>query len=326
MINRDLIRIKAVQLLYANQINPDETYLKKTRKEDKEKSLIGKSLSAAYELYCWLLQLVIEIHECAERRIEWGMNKRTATQEELNPNRRFINNKFALQLRDNKQLKEYVKKYHISWSEDADLIKSIFKQICQTPEYAEYMKGSDNKDVSIYEQDKMLWRQLIKKVIASNETLGDSLEEINIYWNDDAEIIVSFIDKTIKRFNEENGADQMLLPMYKDKEDEDFAFELYKYALEGHDEYRRMIEETAKNWKIERMTLMDLSIMQAAIAELTHFPTIPVPVTLNEYIEISKFYSTEKSYEIVNGVLDNIVKRLSNENKLVKVAITKPES
>lgn len=325
MINRDLIRIKVVQLLYANQINPDETYLKKTRKEDKEKSLIGKSLSAAFELYCWFLQLIVELHSYAEKRIEAGMSKRMATQEDLNPNRRFIDNRFALQLAGNKQLKECVKKFHISWAEDADLIRTLYKNICNSPEYKDYMQGkipadAPSADMDAYSLDKFFWRQIIKKILATSEALGDSLEEMNIYWNDDAETILSFVEKTVKRFDENNGADQVLLPLYKDESDEDFAYDLYKYALQGRDQYMQMIDGTVKNWKIERMTMMDLSIMQAAIAELTHFPSIPVPVTLNEYIEISKYYSTSKSYEIVNGILDSVVKQLSAKGQLSKVS------
>ncbi len=314
-----------MQLLYANQINPDETYLKKSRREDKEKSLIGRSLSASYELYCWFLQLIVELHSYSQKRIEAAMSKRLATQEDLHPNMRFVENRFATQLAANKQLKELVKKFHISWREDTDLIRSLFKSINSSQEYKDYMKGKIPADIpatntDAYNLDKYIWRQILKKIIAYDESLAERLEEMNLFWNDDAETIISFVEKTIKRFKEEDGADQKLLPVYKDDSDEDFAYDLYKYALEGQAEYMKMIDATVKNWKLERMTLMDLSIMQAAIAELTHFPTIPVPVSLNEYIEISKYYSTAKSFEIVNGVLDNIMKQLSAEGKLFKIS------
>lgn len=303
-----------MQLLYAAQINPDDNYLKLSRKDSKEKSLVGQSLMAGFELYFWLLSLIIELHDFAEQRIEQRMSKRMATDEDRNPNKRFINNRLSQQMCKNKQLLYYIKKFRISWKDERAIIKSLYTQVVKSEEYKLYMENEEDS----YDVDRLMWRHIYKRMIALNEELGDCLEEINLFWNDDAEIIMSFIDKTLKRYSEDYDEDHPLLPMYNSDDDEDFAYELYQYALENRDEYMRIIEETVKNWKIERMTYMDLSIMQAALAELTHFPTIPVAVTLNEYIEISKYYSTDKSYEIVNGVLDAIVKRLASENRLIK--------
>ena len=152
-----------------------------------------------------------------------------------------------------------------------------------------------------------------------NEEFSDSIEDQSIYWTDDLEIVISFIIKTIKRFETENGVNQELLPMFKDNEDAEFASRLIKNALENETVYRQMIDQHTNNWELDRIAFMDIIIMQAALAEIMTFPTIPVNVTLNEYIEISKSFSTDKSATFINGVLDNIVKELKADNKLIKV-------
>ena len=152
-----------------------------------------------------------------------------------------------------------------------------------------------------------------------NEEFSDSIEDQSIYWTDDLEIVISFIIKTIKRFDADNGANQELLPMFKDNEDAEFASRLITNTLENGTAYREMIDQHTNNWELDRIAFMDIIIMQAALAEIMTFPTIPVNVTLNEYIEISKSFSTDKSATFINGVLDNIVKELKAENKLIKV-------
>ena len=152
-----------------------------------------------------------------------------------------------------------------------------------------------------------------------NEEFSDSIEDQSIYWTDDLEIVISFIIKTIKRFDTENGVNQELLPMFKDDEDAEFASVLIKNALENETVYRQLIDQHTNNWELDRIAFMDIIIMQAALAEIMTFPTIPVNVTLNEYIEISKSFSTDKSATFINGVLDNIVKELKADNKLIKV-------
>jgi transcription antitermination protein NusB len=166
-----------------------------------------------------------------------------------------------------------------------------------------------------------LWRKIFKRCILSNEELLTSLEEQSIYWNDDLEIVVSFILKTIKKFDSEDGRTKPLLPMFKDDEDRMFASKLFRSAILNGAEYKALIDEHTKNWEIDRIAFMDVVIMQLALAEIQNFPTIPVNVTLNEYIEISKTYSTDRSSNFINGVLDNIVTQLKNENKLVKAKI-----
>jgi N utilization substance protein B len=172
-----------------------------------------------------------------------------------------------------------------------------------------------------YAADKDIWRKIFKKVILQNENLDDSIQDQSIYWTDDIEMVVSFVIKTIKRFDASKGDEQELLPMFKDQEDIDFASKLIRSALTKGPVLREMIDVNTKNWEIDRIAFMDIIIMEVALAELLDFPTIPVNVTLNEYIEIAKTYSTEKSGTFINGVLDNIVGQLKAENKLIKVVM-----
>ena len=317
MINRILIRIKTIQLLFAYRINKEQLTGSKALSATSQKAEgeLLESLNQTYELYHWILQLIIELHSYAIKRIEIGLNKLRPTDEERNPNKRFINNLFAKQLCSNKALAEFNKNKGISWSEETDLIKLLMNQITATDFYKEYMKDNTRS----YENDKMLWRHIVRKVLIPSTILEERLEEMNLYWNDDFETVMSFVEKTIKRFEEEKGADQPLLEKFRDAEDIDYAKKLLKTAIYNQEEYETLIQQTAQNWESERIANMDMVIMQAAIAEINAFPTIPINVTLNEYIEISKYYSTEKSSNFINGILDKIVNNLRQEGKLIKV-------
>ena len=317
MINRILIRIKTIQLLFAYRINKEQLTGSKALSATSQKAEgeLLDSLNQTYELYHWILQLIIELHNYAIKRIEIGLNKLRPTDEERNPNKRFINNLFAKQLCSNKALAEFNKNNGISWSEETDLIKLLMNQITAADFYKEYMKDNTRS----YENDKMLWRHIVRKVLIPSTILEERLEEMNLYWNDDFETVMSFVEKTIKRFEEEKGADQPLLEKFRDTEDIDYAKKLLKTAIYNQEEYETLIQQTAQNWESERIANMDMVIMQAAIAEINAFPTIPINVTLNEYIEISKYYSTEKSSNFINGILDKIVNNLRQEGKLVKV-------
>lgn len=321
MINRVLIRIKVIQLLYAYRMNNNmdnnsissEKLLSATCK--KAENDLNISLNQTYELYHWLLQLIVELHAYAVKRIEIGLNKLRPSAAERNPNKRFINNLFAKQLAENTALATYNKENNISWSEETDLIKLLMNQITETEFYKEYMDETTRS----YEEDKMLWRHIIKKVLIPSQILEERLEEMNLYWNDDFEIVMSFVEKTVKRFEEENGAAQPLLEKFRDIEDLDYAKKLLSNALQCQEAYENTIQQTAKNWDLERIANMDMVIMTAALAEIHSFPTIPINVTLNEYIEISKYYSTEKSSNFINGILDKIATDLRANGKLLKV-------
>ena len=310
MINRVLLRIKIVQILYS--------YYKSEGKSIPavEKELFH-SIEKTYDLYFHLLHFAVEITRFAADRIETKRNKLRPTEEDLHPNTRFIDNKFIAQLSGNVQFNEYLTKHKLSWVNDSEMIKLIFEQIVESDFYADYMSAS----TADYTADKDIWRKIFKKIILQSEELDDSIQDQNIYWTDDIEMVISFIIKTIKRFDPVNGKDQALLPMFKDDEDAEFATKLLRTVLTKGSELREMIDKNTKNWELDRIAFMDIVIMEVALAELLNFPTIPINVTLNEYIEIAKNYSTEKSGTFINGVLDNIVNELKKENKLIKVVM-----
>jgi N utilization substance protein B len=308
MINRILLRIKIVQIVYSFYKNEKKT-------EIAVENELFFSLEQTYNLYNLLLLLAIEITDFATERIERAKNKLRPTPEESNPNIRFINNAFVKQLAGNKQLRKYTNDNKLSWGEHKDVIKSLYESIINTDYFAEYMNAKTNS----YKDDKDIWRKIFKKTILTSEELNDTLEDMNLYWNDDVEMVVSFIIKTIKQFDEENGSEQALQPMFKDQEDKEFAKELLLETLREEQKYRKLIDEYTKNWELDRIAFMDIVIMQIALAELFNFPAIPVNVTLNEFIEISKTYSTERSNTFINGVLDKIVEELKKDNKLTKI-------
>ena len=307
MINRVLIRLKVIQVIYAYYQNGGKNL------DAAEKELFY-SLSKAYDLYKYLLTLMIEVTQFADRRIDNRRHKLRPTEEDLNPNTRFIDNAFMAQLMQNVQLEEFRANQKRTWYDEGDFVKHLFERIEETKAYQEYMA----KETLTYEDDRELWRKLYRSTIAQNDEIDEILEEQSLYWNDDKAIVDTFVLKTIKRFEPESGAEQELMPEYKDDEDKEFARKLLRTAITGAEAYRKLMENNAKNWDMERFAFMDILIMQVALAEIFAFPSIPVSVTLNEYVEIAKMYSTPKSGGFINGMLDGIVNLLKSENKLNK--------
>ncbi|MBQ3608870.1 MAG: transcription antitermination factor NusB, partial [Bacteroidaceae bacterium] len=223
-------------------------------------------------------------------------------------------NRFIAQLEVNKQLLEFSETQKKTWENESEFVKRLCEQIMDSDIYKEYMAS----ETSSYEEDRELWRKIYKRIIFNNEELDQVLEDQSLYWNDDKEIVDTFVLKTIKRFDEKNGAKQELLPEFKDEEDQDFARRLFRRTILNADYYRHLISENTRNWDLDRVAFMDVVIMQIALAEILSFPNIPVSVSLNEYVEIAKLYSTPKSGSFINGTLDGIVNALKNENKLNK--------
>ena len=307
MINRVLIRLKIVQIIYAYYQNGGKNL------DTAEKELFF-SLSKAYDLYNYLLLLMVEVTKQANKKLNAAKNKLIPTKEELFPNTKFVENRFIAQLEVNKQLLDFAGNQKKTWENEADFVKSLCEQIMESDIYKEYMAS----ETSSYEEDREVWRKIYKKIIFNNAELDQGLEDQSLYWNDDKEIVDTFVLKTIKRFEEKNGAKQELLPEFKDDEDQDFARRLFRRAILNSDYYRHLISENTKNWDLDRVAFMDVIIMQIALAEVLSFPNIPVSVSLNEYVEIAKLYSTPKSGGFINGTLDGIVNQLKKENKLTK--------
>lgn len=307
MINRVLIRLKIVQIVYAYYQNGGKNL------DTAEKELFF-SLSKAYDLYNYLLLLMVEVTKQANKRLNAAKNKLVPTKEELFPNTKFVENRFIAQLEVNKQLLEFSNNQKKTWENEADFVKTLCDKILESDIYKEYMAS----ETSSYEEDRESWRKLYKNIIFNNIELDQVLEDQSLYWNDDKEIVDTFVLKTIKRFDEKNGAKQELLPEFKDEEDQDFARRLFRRTILNADYYRHLISENTKNWDLDRVAFMDVVIMQIALAEILSFPNIPVSVSLNEYVEIAKLYSTPKSGGFINGTLDGIVNSLKKENKLTK--------
>ena len=307
MINRVLIRLKIVQIVYAYYQNGGKNL------DTAEKELFF-SLSKAYDMYNYLLLLMVEITKQAQRKQSAAKSKLLPTAEELYPNTKFVENRFIAQLEVNKQLLEFSETQKKTWENESEFVKSLCEKIMDSDIYKEYMAS----ETSSYEEDREVWRKIYKRIIFNNEELDQVLEDQSLYWNDDKEIVDTFVLMTIKRFEEQNGAKQELLPEFKDEEDQDFARRLFRRTILNADYYRHLISENTRNWDLDRVAFMDVIIMQIALAEILSFPNIPVSVTLNEYVEIAKLYSTPKSGSFINGTLDGIVNLLKKDGKLTK--------
>lgn len=307
MINREIIRLKIVQITYAYYQNGGKNI------DTAEKELFF-SLAKAYDLYNYLLLLMVDINRIAIRSVETAQNRYNRIHEGELPSTKFIENRFITQLEVNKQLLEFQENQKRNWSNEEDFVRSLYNQIIETDYYKEYMADP----TSSYAQDRELWRKIYKNIICNNERLESLLEDMSLYWNDDKFIVDTFVLKTIKRFDESKGADQELLPEFKDEEDREFAHRLFRNTLLNADYYRKLISDNTKNWEFNRIALMDLVIMQIALAEIQTFPNIPLSVSLNEYVDIAKMYSTPRSGSYVNGLLDNISKKLIAEKKITK--------
>lgn len=306
MINRKLIRVKIVQLTYAYYQNGHHNM------DTAEKELLF-SLSKAYDLYNYLLGLIVAITQEERRRVDIA-TRRAEREGTETPSQRFAFNKFATQLEENKQLNLFMEDKKMSWENDVEAVRKLCDQIEQSPLYQEYMM-SDAED---YETDRELWRRIYRTLIQGNKDLDAILEEKSLYWNDDKEIVDTFVLKTIKRFDPANKADQELLPEYDDTEDREYALKLFRSTILNADTYQRYMSETSRNWNFSRLAYMDVVLMQIAIAEMLTFPNIPISVTINEYVDLAKLYSTPKSGGYINGMLDAIARHLVDTGRLLK--------
>jgi len=311
MINRELIRLKVVQLVYAYYKNEGKSL------EVAEKEL-SFSLEKAYELYEYLLTLLVEMKRHAERKnaVRIAREQRTGElTDEATPDSQFANNLFLEQLAANETLCKYQEKRKGQWEEEPAFVKKLYTQFVESDTYRLYINQHDFS----YEADREVVRKLYKTYVCNNDAFDPLLEEHSLYWNDDKMVVDSFVLKTIKRFTPQSGADQPLLPVYAAEEDRLFARDLFHATLTRGEELREIIRANTKNWEFNRLAFMDVVIMQIALAEILTFDSIPLNVTFNEYLDIAKVYSTPKSSSYINGMLDGIVRRLVEEGRTTKV-------
>lgn len=297
-----------MQIVYAYYNNGDET-IQRTEKE------LFHSISKSYEMYHLFLLLLIDLRNQEEKRLDLRKQKRIPTKEDLNPNTRFVDNPFLISIAENNNLLKYLNSHKVSWGNEQEFVRKILSIIRESDLYNEYMSAQESN----VESDRKFILKFIEKVIAPIDELYSFFEEQSIYWNDEIEFVISMVIKTIKEYDLSLGTDQPLLPEFKDNEDEEFVKKLFRKSVLNKNEYRELIDKYTKNWDIDRVAFIDIVLMQVALAEITEFENIPVKVTLNEYIEIAKHYSTNKSGVFINGVLDKIVDHLKKEKKVVKV-------
>ena len=308
MINRELIRLKVVQLVYAYYQNEGKT-------QDVAEKELHFSLEKAYELYKYLLNMLVEIRRYAERRMEGSRHRAQLMRRggaEL-ADVRLAGNKLLLKLEENQALAYYREK-KTDWEEEPMLIKSLHSAITTSETFKEYIEGGDNS----FEDERRIICVLYKKLITENEEIDDMLEEHCLYWNDDRHVVDTFVMKTLKRFTEKTAPDQPLLPDYDSENDREFAVKLFRESILREEETRGYIAENCKNWEYGRLAMMDVVVMQIAITEMLAFPEIPASVTISEYLDLARVYSTPRSPGYINGLLDHILKALRQEGRVVK--------
>ena len=295
-------------MLYAYLLSKSDMRMQDALKE------LRKSLDKAYELYHYLLLLPVELTRLQELRIDNARNKYLPTPEDLNPNMKFVENRFVAKMRQSEMMQEFLKTTPLSWRKNDIYLRLTRDKILNSDIYKAYMETPQSDLAS----DCELWKDLMKKVIFPDDELCDVLEEESVYWNDDLETIGTFVLKTIRRFADD-GYDK-LLPQFKDEEDSRYSERLFRNAAEHESEYMALIDKfvVKDSWDTERLAFMDVVILLTAIAEVENEPSVPTKVTLNEYIEISKYYSTTKSGAFVNGILNSIINYLKKEGLLNK--------
>lgn len=275
-----------------------------------------KGIDKIYDLYIYQLSFLLELRHVASILMEDAKNKRLPTKEDLDPNLKFIENKFIAQLAENIHLQREMNNRKINWNNEFEFVKKVYNIIKASDEFGKYMNVSDNS----YKTDRDFIADIFKEYIADYELINHIYEERNLHWGDDIYIVNPMIVKTIESFKESSNPDFQLLPLYKDEEeDEQFIKDLFRQTILKTDETEKLIGDKTQNWEVERIAMMDVLLMKMAITEILHFSNIPVKVTLNEFIEISKMYSTPKSKIFINGILDKLLVDFKSGNMLNKM-------
>ncbi len=310
MLNRRHIRIKVMHALYAHYTVNEGDAVKS------EKALMF-SFDKMHEMYLYLFLLLVEMQGAAIEKIEAGLQKKLPTEEDLKPNTKFVTNPVVRILVNSKHLKKALEQSGVSWADQKDLVKKLFRQLIETDDYKEYMVSDDRS----FQHHREFLLRFFKRHLINMELLHDFFEEKSIFWNDDLDLVASMAIKTLKTI-EENDADIELLDLWKDgKNDEEkiFAQDLFRKTLVHSEAHEKLIQESTKNWEIERIATIDTILMKMALAEAKTFETVPLKVTLNEYIELSKYYSTPKSNGFINGVLDQLFSKMKASGDIKKI-------
>ncbi|WP_353133422.1 transcription antitermination factor NusB [Pseudopedobacter sp.] len=307
MLNRRHLRIKVMQTLYAYLQSEGSDYKKQ------EKGLLS-SIDKVYEMYVSLLALINDVVQYADIDAEERANKHLPSTEDLNPNLKILDNLFIKLLLENEEYVQAVKKYKISWDFDPELARSLFVTLRNSQEYKDYLALEEHD----LHSDKDIIKFIFKKVILKSELAQNALEEKHINWQVDQDVLQAMVAKTLKNFDSLGGDNKLAQISSNWIEDKEFVVDLFHKTLANDSVYQEMIAGKTKNWEADRIAMMDILIMKMALAELIYFSSIPVKVTINEYLEIAKEFSTPKSNVFINGILDKILNELKAENKIRK--------
>jgi len=304
MLNRRYLRIKTMQTLYS-YFQQDKADIGFYEKE------LFKSLDKIYDLYVYILVLFTDIHHTAHLVIEENKNKRLPTAEDLSPNLKFIENSLLMALGRSEALKREVNNRKISWQSDFDLVRKLYAELRATDLYKNYMASPDQSA----KEDKQFLISVATEFLYEHDLLNHVFEEKNMHWADDTFGAFSMVSRTFEAFS----GSMTLQPLYKDPEDDQkFISTLFRKTIAGNEEYETLIDLKTKNWELDRIASMDVLLMKMAIAEFINVSNVPVKVSLNEYIDISKDYSTPNSKTFINGILDKIIADLKRDNKIQK--------
>ena len=313
MINRTLVRTKVVQTLFAHYKGSDHTSL------SARKTLLNK-FSSTYSLYMMMLSFADELTTYAEEQIAENQRRATVLHQTYNANRNFVNNRGAQQVFNNRRIRNYMEDQHLHWDVGMSAVEAIYKQLIDTDFYKEYMALA----APTYEDEKALWRKIYGSLLLESEALSFALEEMEVAldqegWTIDMDMVITYVMKTLKRFKEEDTDELPLLEMFASEDELEFGKKLLQASIDMTEENKVLIAKSLQNWEADRIAYMDHIILLVALAEIRHFNEIALEISMNEYIEIAKEYSSDKSYIFINGVLNRIVNDLRADNQLFKV-------
>ncbi|WP_298368772.1 transcription antitermination factor NusB [uncultured Lutibacter sp.] len=307
MINRRHIRVKVMQSVYAILQSKSDIL-------DKEEKFLYASIDKMFDLYVLILRLLVEVKNMEKNHIKISQKKYLATSKELNPNKKFINNPIFKKFEESISLNDYLETHNLNyWELDSEYTKEILTKIKESKLYESYM---DSENTS-FEKEKEFIAAIFREIIAPNDKLADYFEDKNISWVDDIPFVNTWVLKTINQLKENKPF--MVGKLYKDEDDKKYVVELFRKVVLNHTEFEKEVVDKTPNWDAERIADIDMILIKMAICEFLKFPSIPSRVTINEYIEISKDYSTTKSSYFINGVLDKILKDFTASKRLNKI-------
>ena len=312
-----MVRTRVVQTLFAYYQDSDKTVTTARRE-------LTKSFADTYDLYFALLDFANVLTAYAQQQLEEQIGRAKATHSSWMPNRRFVQNRWAQQLFDNRALRRRVEEQHLSWDSGMPAVMDVYKRLTESDFYRQYMEAES----CTYEDDKRVWRLIYQNLLANNEVLADALDEMEVTldkanWTVDVDIVLSYVVKTVKRFNEDSTPDMPLLEMFDNEDELQFATNLLEKTIAGHEQFENMINAHLKGWDADRIAYMDRVILETALAEILEFEDIALTVSMNEYIELAKSYSGDKSYMFINGILTEILRELKNSGDCFKALTLK---